>query len=286
MKRSLLLVLLPLLSACGNATPSKPLIVTSIYPLQFLAESLGGEQIEVRNLTPAGGEPHEHELTVSNVASMHEASAVLLNGLGMEAYADSLPEKVKAKTYVLSDGLTTREVQGKVDPHIYLDLSAYAAMAEKVKDVLLAIPSLNHQDILNRYSTVVEKTERLYKQGQLLSSSIEPKTILVSHAAFGYMFDQFGLEQLYVSGLSPTDEPSPRALETILEAVKEKGIHTVYFESNASADVANAIAIYTGASVKTISAIESLTDEQRALGEDYFSLYLQDLRTLAEVDND
>ena len=286
MKRSLLLVLLPLLSACGNATPSKPLIVTSIYPLQFLAESLGGEQIEVRNLTPAGGEPHEHELTVSNVASMHEASAVLLNGLGMESYADSLPEQVKAKTYVLSDGLSTREVQGKVDPHIYLDLSAYAAMAEKVKDVLLAIPSLNHQNILNRYSTVVEKTERLYKQGQLLSSSIEPKTILVSHAAFGYMFDQFGLEQLYVSGLSPTDEPSPRALETILEAVKEKGIHTVYFESNASADVANAIATYTGASVKTISAIESLTDEQRALGEDYFSLYLQDLRTLAEVDND
>ncbi len=282
MKPGLALLLFPLLLACSPIEEhSLPFVVTSIYPIEFIASYLGEGQIETKNLTPNGGEPHDYELTPKDVAAMSDAEAVFINGLGMESYENAFPGYIKKKTVNLSDEVPTKTVAGKVDPHIFLSLSAYKSMAGKIKETLLKIDGINAAKIEQRYVSFIGRVDSLYRECEALALNISPKTIVVSHAAYGYMFDQFGLEQLYVSGLSPEEEPSPKALESILDAMKEKGIKTVYFEETASSEVAASIAAYTGAKVATLSAIESRSESQRESNKDYFDIYLDNFITMA-----
>ena len=48
-------------------------MVTSFYPLYFLADDIAGRFNDVVDLTPPGVEPHEYELTVRQVAQVDEA---------------------------------------------------------------------------------------------------------------------------------------------------------------------------------------------------------------------
>ena len=52
-------------------------MVASFYPLQFVTEQVGGSAVAVSNLTPAGAEPHDLELTASDTASLQDADLVV-----------------------------------------------------------------------------------------------------------------------------------------------------------------------------------------------------------------
>src|SRR3954452_11543155 len=52
-------------------------VAASFYPLQFVAQRVGGEPVRVRSLTKPGAEPHDAELTPRDVAALSRADAVL-----------------------------------------------------------------------------------------------------------------------------------------------------------------------------------------------------------------
>ena len=52
-------------------------VMASFYPLQYLAEKVGGEHVTVTSLTPAGAEPHDLELSPKMVDSLSNADAVV-----------------------------------------------------------------------------------------------------------------------------------------------------------------------------------------------------------------
>lgn len=72
------------LTACGSDAGSAPApgdtaggdplsVVVGFYPLQYAVERVGGDRVEVTNLTRPGAEPHDAELTPKDVAAVSEA---------------------------------------------------------------------------------------------------------------------------------------------------------------------------------------------------------------------
>ena len=110
------------------------------------------------------------------------------------------------------------------------------------------------------------------------TASFHQKHVLVAHAAFGYLCDEYGLTQLYVSGLSPEAEPSAKQLQTLLEEVKEYSLTTIFYEENVSGDISKKIAEATGLKTDTLATMESEED-----GEDYFSHSQSNLEKLKEA---
>src|ERR671939_422498 len=53
------------------------LVVTSVYPLQFVAERVGGNLVHVVDLARPGAEPHELELKPRDVAAVEDADLVV-----------------------------------------------------------------------------------------------------------------------------------------------------------------------------------------------------------------
>lgn len=82
------------LSGCtpGHAATGPISVVASFYPLQFVAEQVGGSDVEVQSLTPAGAEPHDLELTTRDVLTLESAELVLTLSGFQPALDDALAE--------------------------------------------------------------------------------------------------------------------------------------------------------------------------------------------------
>ena len=95
------------LSACispnasgGSSSKDGKLTVTaSFYPLQYLAEKIGGEHVSVSSLTPDGAEPHDLELSPKMVDSLSSADAVVYLA-GFQSAVDEAIEQQAPKTVI------------------------------------------------------------------------------------------------------------------------------------------------------------------------------------------
>ena len=68
------------LAGCGGDSPAadgKLDVVVGFYPLQYAVEQVGGPHVSVRNLTRAGAEPHDLELTPREVGQVSRAGLVV-----------------------------------------------------------------------------------------------------------------------------------------------------------------------------------------------------------------
>lgn len=283
MRHTLALLLPFLLYGCAPSGDSKKTIVASFYPIAFLASEITGNEFEVKTLVPAGSEPHEFELTPRGVAALNDASLILMNGLGMEAWESSLSPSMKEKTITLSQGLETLSIDGRVDPHVWLDTRLYEQMGKKVYEGIVSIDKEHAQIYADNYALFCKKMADLRGYCNEIASSFKQKSVAVNHAAFGYMAAEFGFEQLYINSLSPNEEPTQKAIEDIIEAISSRGIDTVFFEELASDEVAKKIAAETGAKVDSLNPLEGLEESEINRGENYYSVYRENMDKIARA---
>ena len=94
---SILLLLLPLLAACGRpaARNSEFTIVTSFYPMYIMAKNIARDipGVRVVNLTASStGCLHDYQLTPTDMQTLAAADVFIVNGGGMEPFADKISE--------------------------------------------------------------------------------------------------------------------------------------------------------------------------------------------------
>ena len=67
-------------------------VTAGLYPLTWIAERVGGDAIEVTDLTPRGTDPHDLELTAKQTGDVADADLVILEK-GMQAPLDQAAEQ-------------------------------------------------------------------------------------------------------------------------------------------------------------------------------------------------
>ena len=77
-----------------EAPPEPLLVVASIYPMQYFAERVGGDRVEVVPLVPPGAEGHTFELTARDLLTIGEADVVAMNGLELEPWLERALESL------------------------------------------------------------------------------------------------------------------------------------------------------------------------------------------------
>jgi zinc transport system substrate-binding protein len=266
-------------------------VVAGFYPLQFVAERVGGDLVAVSNLTKPGAEPHDLELAPQDVGSVADADlALYLSGFQPavdEAISTSAPDTGFDVTQYADLSLTftpidegTAEDEEDVDPHFWLDPMRLADVADAVAERFAAVDPA-HADTYSANATALHE-ELLELDNEMLDglASCESRDIVTSHNAFGYLADAYDMNQIGITGLTPESEPNPQTLADVTDFVERNDVRTIYYETLVSPDIANTVAAATGARTAVLDPIEGLSDE--SLGDDYLDIMRANLDQLRE----
>ena len=274
-------------------------VLASFYPLQYVAQQIGGDLVTVDNLTPPAAEPHDLELSPAQVREIGTADLVVyLSGFqaavdeGVEsrapehvvdaADAAGLVEHAEETEEEHAEHAEEGDEHGSTDPHFWLDPSRLAAVGQAVADELSAVDP-EHAD---QYAAgALQLGERLDELDQEMADGLaacQGATLVTSHAAFGYLADRYALEQVGIAELDPEAEPSPARLREIGAVVKENGVATLYSETLVSPKVTETLAADLGVGTAVLDPLEGLSEEAAAAGDDYVSVMQANLAALED----
>ena len=291
------LVAVPLLLAgCASdpgVAPGTVDVMASFYPLQFVAEQVGGDRVTVRSLTPPGAEPHDVELSPAQVSRIDQADLVVyLSGFQAavdDAVAQTSPAHVvdaandttlmtPAEEHGHEEGADEGEEHdhGALDPHFWLDPSRMPSVVDDVAKELSAIDPAGASAYAANAAALNQRFDDLDATFDTGLTTCETRTFVTSHEAFGYLADRYDLEQVGISGIDPEAEPSPARLAAVEKIVREQHVSTIFFESLVSPKVSETLADDLGIQSAVLDPIEGLADP----ADDYFSIAERNLDAL------
>ena len=281
-----------------TAAPSGALTVsTSFYPIQYLAQAIGGEHVAVTSVTPTNVEPHDFELSPKDVTAL-SASSLVLYVSGFQPSLDDALAQVSGPAVVdlagsvdlvHHDGVEEEHEEGAteaahdhdpaaaLDPHFWLDPVRMQAAAKAVEAALAQADPAHADDYAANLDTLNATLTDLNTSYSTGLGHCERTTFVTSHAAFGYLADRYGLTQASISGVDPESEPSPAELAEVKKIVESTGTTTIFTEELVSPETAQAVAAETGAQTRVLSPIESAPEDGDYAG--VMRTNLEELRT-------
>lgn len=284
-------VLVPVLLLAGCAAPSAPAeadVVASFYPIEHLARRLAEPDLSVAVVVPPGVEPHDYEPSPGDLARIVEARLVLLQGASFEAWLENArahaPDTRFATVGVVPDehaqeaGHDEAEEDHPEDPHVWLDPVLYAEMARAVaKEIGQTFPA-QADNVSARLPALLASLDALHGEWTRGLAACEKRVVVTNHDAFGYMAERYNFTTLSVSGLEPEAEPTPQAMQRVIEEMRRHDLRVIYFEELASPAVAQAIAREANATVRVLSPLEGPSDDAGATYESRMRENLEALR--------
>jgi zinc transport system substrate-binding protein len=234
------------------------------------------------------------------------------SGTAMEGFADAVIDAVKKENVVVvnatenidfisgqeeksSEEESAEEHEGEseeehaehseeldIDPHVWLDPIRSITVAENIKNEMIKINPENTKAFEDNFNSLKQDLDMLDKEFKDMVANANINSFLVFHSAYGYWEEAYGLNQIGISGLSPTDEPSQGEIIEIIKLVKEQKMGYIYFEPNLTNKVADAVKTATGSKALTLNNLESITAENIKNKEDYFSIMRENIEALAQ----
>jgi zinc transport system substrate-binding protein len=277
-----------LAGACGGSGSTKNAattgdrqlrVVAAFYPLQEVADRVGGDQAAVTNVTPAGTEPHDVELSTTKVDAIGDADVVLYLGKGFQPAVERTAKNNPGAVDLLR-GLALPAGAPQGDPHVWLDPVLFHELVGHVATAFATANPARRETFEANASKYEAELDALDAEVRAGLATCESRVIVTSHEAFGHLARRYGLVQEAISGFSPEIEPNPKRLAELADLVKSKGVTTVFTETLVSPRVADALAREAGAKTAVLDPIEGLSKKQIAAGETYATVMRSNLAVL------
>lgn len=305
-----------LLSGCGKSPTThqennKLIVYTTVYPLQYFSERIGGKYVKVETIYPPGADEHTFDPSQKDMIKLVDADLFFYIGLGLEGFVDKAKKTVKdgnvkmiATAEKLASGLEdaehgheneseeehqAHEEEGheghnhSIDPHVWLDPIYAQELATSIKDALIDTMPDNKGLFEQNYQEIMKELEDLDQSFKNTIQTAKHKEIIVSHAAYGYWEKRYGLEQISVSGLSTTNEPSQKKLEEIISIAEKHNIKYIFFEQNVTSKLTKIVQKEVGAKPLILHNLAVLTTKDMNNKETYFTIMDKNIMALKKA---
>jgi len=267
-------------------------VVAAFYPIAYAAQRVGGSRVAVSNLTPAGAEPHDLELSPAQMDRLLDADAAFVMGHGFQPAVEKASQQRDGVTVDVLDklpigarntgaGNSRVRAEGSssgLDPHVWLDPVLMQDIVREVQRGLTRADPKGAATYAKNADALVAELGALDEKFRAGLSSCSRDLIVTSHEAFGYLASRYGLRQESAAGIDPTAEPDAKRLAELTDLVKKNGVTVVFTETLVSPRVADTLAREAGVKTETLDPLEGLSAKKQAAGADYFSVMDTNLR--------
>jgi len=262
MKKAFCILLALLLLPLGAMGQEKTTIVASFYPVYVMAKNVldGVEGVELLSMTaPSTGCLHDYQLLTSDMRSLSRASALLINGAGMEGFLPDVTAQFPALQVVdCSKGIALLQGaeeehehhdhdHGEINAHIWLSPKNAVKMVENMAEELAELLPEAEEKIRSNASAYIVRLQQVDMELREAISSLPHKQIVTFHESFPYFALEYGLEIVAVIALEPDEPLSPRMLGEVVEKVRLAGNPPLFSEPQYESAALRAISLETGA---------------------------------------
>lgn len=312
------------LSACGSAdtqdeqgteSEEKLEVYTTLFAWEDFTKQIGGDHVNVENVVPAGSDAHTYDPTPQTLTNIAEGDVFVMTGNGMEGFAGEVESTIgnqdvqiakvaeaanREEAHNHEEGESEEEHaehaeesnsgdehdHGGTDPHVWIDPVQAKEAAGAIKDQLVEADPDNEQAYENNYEELAAELEELDERFQTLVDESSKNQFIVSHAAYGYWEERYGLEEIAVNGVNAQNEPSTQEINDIIDTAENNDLNAIMVEENIPSDTTDVLQEEIGAEVYTLNNLESASEEEIADGAGYVSLMNENIDNLEKALNE
>lgn len=264
------LLILPIIilsgcSATGNS--DKISIKAQIFPIKFIAESIGGDKVDV-SLMSENNDAHHADLTQKQIVDLQTSDAFYYIGVGdLLVNSDVVTSTLKDEVSV--DIAQKVDTNASENEHLWLSLSYLKVMSTQVFDDLVKRDEANKKYFEDNFNKLTSDIDQLQEKLTGIFQEKSDKTMLVEHAAYAYFADEYQLEELPLS-TQEGGEISAKRIEEVKDEVANKNISTLFTDAFESSATAKTIAEQLGLKETALTTLEVVNaDETRSFLELY-----------------
>ena len=222
-------------------------VIASIFPIADMARQVGGNDVEVTTVVPAGASPHTFEMKPSLVKTFAAARVFLMIGAGLEFWADQLIQSSgqKLKPVVLSDGMTlirsadphhdesVKEASHSSNtsahtehahshdfhagnPHIWLDPHLAKIMVTRIQEAFSIADPAHAPTYESRAKAYLGRLDALDREIADTVNHFKTRQVISFHSSWDYFAARYGLTLTGVIEKTPGRNPTPREIAGIV----------------------------------------------------------------------
>lgn len=308
-----LLATITVLAGCGSAaTPSSSdtvTVATTLYPIAEIVQRVGGDTVDVINLTPPGTDAHDVELTAKQAQRLEQSDVVFYLGDNFQPAVEKAITALGDVTRVnLFDSVELLKASNgsfgvhdhgneeehsseeEFDPHVWLDPANMIAMTKTVASTLSKQAPENAEVFASNSAAYIAELTEL---GDMLDEKIglRPGTdinrcadvnLYTAHQGFKYLAERAGLNLVPIAGINPDEQVSAQYLESLSDGLEGKNI-TIFYESLISSSVTKTLADSLDVQTDVLNPVEGLTQEDIDNGVTYVAAQRDNVAKIAKA---
>ena len=290
--------------------------VASFYPLAYVTSQVGGDLVQVTNLTPSG-EAHEVELSAKDLTTMSRADALIYLSGFQAAVDDAVKEAAPKNTLDVAKAAQLKKLSAKeaaeheeehehkhedkheadhegehqeeashdqhhhgaFDPHFWLDPQRLSQVVPQVVATLSKADPKHSDTFKKNGKALQDKLAALDKEYRAGLTKCATPTAVTAHEAYGYLADRYGFEQVGVKGVDPEAETSLTRLQEVANIAKAKKVNVLFSESALGDKDTKTLAEQLGIKSEVLDPLEIQVDKNR----DYLQVMQDNLGKLSKA---
>ncbi len=238
-------------------------VITSIMPLSYFVERIGGKHVAVSVMVPPGGNPHSYEPTPQQMVQMGEAKLFVKAGSGVEFELDWMSRMMSLNGDLqvcnASEGVVLQPIKRRAtvhqaqhyhtpfDPHFWLTPLNGVRITRNVERALIAADPVNAAAYKANAAMLVAELEALDGEIRSTFAGVTKKRFLVFHPAWGYYASEYGLEQIAVEEEGKT--LTPAQMQRVIQQAAAHRISIIFVAPQSSDSQTTTIAQEIGAHI-------------------------------------
>lgn len=252
----------------AGAAPDGPHFVTTIPPFAAILNPVVGERGRVTALLHAGDSPHTYEPRPSDVRRAETASAVFYGAPHLDAWAADLSSRrtlalldLVPSTYRLPAVTDVHARHGEdglsIDPHFWTDPLVVHALLPALADTLCTLDAEGCAVYTANADTFAARLEALDAEVEALVEPVRAAPVFLAQPFFQYFLHRYGPQLVGVVEPHPGNEPSPRALEALVDRARRAGVRAILTQHQLPPRAAEAVAEGAGIPIVTLDPLGS-----------------------------
>ncbi len=255
-------------------------IYTTVYPIEFLADTLYGENVEISSIFPDGSNPTDYKLTNKQLNDYSLGSIFIYNGLTDEKdIAQKLINKNnKLKIIDVSYGLALENGAEE----LWLSPSNFLMLSATVKDNLMEILNSKYatETIEENYKELKTEVSQMDAELRIIAANVDNPTLVVDSNIFNF-YKKYGYQ---VISLEDEENITPNSLATIQKNFQNGTYKYILTrDDKEQSEIATNLINNYKAQAVPMKVMATIKEDDRKNKENYYTLMQTNIENIRNV---